>query len=247
MPEITPAILAAADKVDRDLDALDMSTRTLLSLLRAGDVQPPGGGGGGVVGPASYVAHTTGQRTGAGTLTVSVPVDAQENDVLVLLVFDEGAASASASGWDAVANAYNNNFNRRVWAFTRVAPASIPASYDATTSGTSFGVIIATRGVDITTPVRASGTASLLGKNIDLPDVAVEAGDLLVSLMIRNSAGSFTAWTNSVTDRQSVAFNFTGGRVATKEIASGTASGVTNAAWSAVASNGGIQFSLRGA
>lgn len=45
MPEITPAILAAADNVDRDLDALDMSTRTLLTLLRAG--QDTGGGGGG--------------------------------------------------------------------------------------------------------------------------------------------------------------------------------------------------------
>lgn len=61
MPEITPAILAAADAVDHDLDALDMSTRTLLSLLRAQDTQPPGGGGGATeYGLSAFTPGTTG-------------------------------------------------------------------------------------------------------------------------------------------------------------------------------------------
>jgi len=48
MPQsITPAILNAADQVEHDLGNLDVSTRALLTLLRAGETGGGGGGGGG--------------------------------------------------------------------------------------------------------------------------------------------------------------------------------------------------------
>lgn len=153
MPEITPHILAAADKVDRDLDALDMSTRTLLSLLRAGDTQPPGGGGGPTL-PDGWRVRTATRDWSNASQVIDYPDGTTTGDFMLLAwvsAYDQsGRDPGTPSGWTS-RFAVNYIGHHRV--YSRVAGAETSVTIPATTTETDivFAILSTSSGASYNT------------------------------------------------------------------------------------------------
>jgi hypothetical protein len=110
----------------------------------------------------SIIATTQNKRTTSGTtLVLQKPASVQENDLMVMTVFDNGSLTRtmSATGWT---SAYARAGSGNLTIFYKTAGASEPSSYTITSSGSAVltGTFMAFRGYQWDTIGTANTTSS---------------------------------------------------------------------------------------
>jgi hypothetical protein len=148
-----------------------------------------------------YRSATVNQTTssGAASLSLNVPAGTSSGDVMVAVVSSVSTtAPATPSGWTKVTAASVSYGSGSLTVFSRVAGSSEPASYSFTLGGTfeASGEVSTYVGVNNTTPVQVSGSASGNSKTLTAPSVTTTTNrDFIISALSYN-AGSAVTITN---------------------------------------------------
>jgi hypothetical protein len=134
--------------------------------------------------------------TGAASLSLNVPSGTAAGDVMVAAVSSVSTtAPATPTGWTKVTTASASYGSGSLTIFTRVAGTTEPASYSFTLGGTfeASGEVSTYLGVNNTTPVQVSASATGNSKTLITPSVTTTtANDFVISAVSYNAGAAVT-------------------------------------------------------
>src|SRR3954470_7401387 len=145
-----------------------------------------------------FRSAATNQTTssGATALSLNVPSGTAAGDVMVAAVSSVSTtAPATPTGWTKVTAASVPYGSGSLTVFTRVAATAEPASYSFTLGGTfeASGEVSSYLGVNNTTPVQVSASASGNAKLLTAPSVTTTtANDFVISALSYNAGSAVT-------------------------------------------------------